>query len=278
MYPFIRLCYDCAKDMKRIILILTIVVLCSCSSGKIVTNPETGVSFDKAKEDAALYVDLYCDEVGDYYIGSGIRTFRIEKRKLSEGEICVYPVYHEEELLYLILVENNTLAYCGSEDTISAIKKDGHYLAVEYEGDLYCVFKNGVFPISDNSNNDSADEVLDLLDKEYKGNYEENPMGKIKTHLIKKETKKDDGSIYHYRIGVKFMDGDEEELIRKYEEFSHGKLHSRLRSVSLFFFDISLKDKDMLEPFIADSNALDYVKEAFVDQQNELIDPVEVKE
>ena len=262
-------------------MLLSLICICSGCSKEIPTNhlsDKAGFLFD---EETIRYIYQNFDPHSSYYYGTGIKSLAMKEDQIADGDMDLIPVFKEDEPIFVI-VSGKEDRMVRSKNFLEYIKVHQKYVILEAEGNLCLLSADGLIVIEGDETYSFPEELQTSLREIFDNRFEDNLMG-TKKSIIKMRKPNDPGidektKAADDHIIVRFREGDRIEQIAKYEEFCHGKAQTgpNTSDIYIFYFDaMSLPDLNRL---VEESNKLDYVEIAQLDEQNELIDPVKESE
>jgi hypothetical protein len=268
--------------MKKILVMIMMILLCACAGQEFVTNSKAEISSVEIAEEALGYISDHYSLRREYYVGDGVKTLIVnEDGKIADGETEVFPVYYNDDILFMVLAKEGECRFVEPSDAMAAIIRNNKYLIFEVSGNVFYLSQDEFLMIDGDKKFVIPEDMNALISKKYDGKFIDNPMGEER--VIIKTKKPIDGGEQKDPVGddhiiVRFKEGDREKQIADYEAFCNGNVdvNDPNNEIYIFYFDkLSLPE---LNKLVEESNKLDYVEIAQLDQQNELIDPVKVNE
>ena len=261
--------------MKRLIVSILIIAICMTGcSDHVPTNPVSKQAGIFYQETAVRCITDNYDVNAKHYIGTGIRSLKIDGKQLVEGDLDIIPVYEEEELIFLIVGNEDDVHIIDSKDALAYMSTHPDFIVFEMNGKLYALYADQFLLIDEDAAMDLPEEVRSYLEKMLnKKKLEDNILGS-KRSIIKmvapKEDIKGDSMYRNDRILVKFKEGDRIKQIEMYETFCKGKCINIENSSGIYIFTFEEMKEEDLKRLLNDSKGLPYIESASLDQKNEL--------
>ena len=258
----------CLYQMKKILLIIMLFLLCACTGGSTETMENRILEPDKTdEEEICSFIAENYESSSGFLIGTGIITLNED----DEQQLGIYPIYEGDRLIALA-VKDKTFRYITNESLLSCIKDDGAYLIVGEGSNIIYVDQDKAVLLDGREGCLEEKETEEMIKRIKLSIGEKNPMGTEKKKLNVNKAGNNmtkDGRYRNDRIIVSFKDGHAEKMIADFEAFCGGKAQSDVNTSNIYIFVFDpLNDSD-LYALLEKSRNLDYVSGASLDQKHE---------
>ena len=242
--------------MKKILICLLLLLsACSVSDDHQIVMKEVAVD-----EDIALRASEKVSE-GDE-IGKGTMAYEYGEG-LKEASYAVYPVYLDDEITGIYSEEKGYIIL--DEDLYELMNSHDSYVFVDIDGVLYYYDNENVCPAT------AVYESLGDVLKDYvivKGEeVKDERIELIRKKIITGDTIFIDGVEFASdRITVVFKKGDIDQMIKDYEDYCKGELHSVIDSLAYYTFSFGKMNIIEIKELLKGTLDLPYVEDAWLNE------------
>jgi len=264
--------------IKRILPILFVLILCGCSenaSASDGTRNELVKDYGfKMEEELKAYISDHFDRQGNYAVGNGIKVINLDN---DSKELQMFPVYRDEELIFLVLYGQETV-YLSDLELLNHIVENNEYLILKADDNVYYVSKEKVLLV-DGEEMKLSSKMNKRIEKIREAAIDRNLMGveKRAIRFVSNEEQPvfNEGDYRDDRIIVRFTSDNIENKIRMYEAFCHGKVQDESFGENTYLFCFEPLNSKNLKILLDASNGLSYVLSASLDERIDLVEPVD---
>ena len=262
---------------RKIIFLVLFLLLCGCSENGTSDGMKNELVKDygfKMEEELKAYISDHFDLQGNYAMGNGVKVINLNR---GSEELQIFPVFREEELIFLILYGQETV-YLSDPELLYEIEENSEYLILEADDNVYYVSKEKVL-LMNGEKMKLSDKMNKRIEKIREGAIDRNLMG-IEKRTIRFVSEEEqpvfsEGDYRNDRIIVRFTSEKVENNIRMYEAFCHGKVQDEHFGENIYLFCFEPLNSKNLKILLDASNGLSYVLSASLDERIDLIEPVE---
>ncbi len=260
---------------RTIILVLSILIMllygCTENDELSYTKNELVKDYGFNKEDELIeYIRSHFDKNQSYSMGNGIIILDLDTE--SNEEFQVFPVYCDDELIFLVLYEDNTI-YCSDMEVLEFIEKNNEYVILKADNNTYCASKKKLLLINGEKKNLSSQKKK-VINKIRSGTIDINLMG-IEKRTIRIVSEKenqitvDETKCINDKIIIRFTGDNINNKIRMYEAFCHGRVEGPQSNDGTYVFCFEPLNSNDLRILLDASNGLGYVLNASLIEKTE---------
>ncbi len=261
------------KRIKKLILSTLIIFLSACDGSNTsgITRNElvNDYGFDMESE-LIEYISDRFDKKRSYSLGNGIKILDLDNKQ--DSELRLFPVYCDDELIFLVLY-GNEMVYLSDPELLNSITENDEYLILKVEQNVYYISNEKLLLLS-GEEKELPKKEIDTINQIKNGTIEKNLMG-IEKRAIRIVSEKEQKPVingtryYNDRILVRLASDKVENKIRMYEAFCHGRAEETESDDFTYVFLFEPLGSNDLQILLDASNGLSYVLEASLVEKKE---------